>query len=181
MRKAAWMMFPLVVLLVMSCTTTVPSAQERRQDNMSTYDELFEKIESLASVHPFRSEKIANLTKSTLQMVAAESTPYFTVLRSTQVSDPWLTEIEVRIPTAQADAKDGLLLLTLSGKECIGQTETMAKFGKNPELEVPTPRQPPNSPVYLLYRYDWGVLKLGFAQQGSEECLSTVVLDAIGQ
>jgi len=144
---------------------------------MSTSTAIFDLISTLVDARPIRADVVAKTTKAKLQRVAEESNDYFSILRGAVSTNGPLKSVEVRIPTPQASAKDGMVLLDVRTDVCTSKKETMSRFGQNPELSVPTPRQPPDAPVYLVYRYDWGVLRFGFERTG-KECLKAIVLDA---
>ena len=164
---------------------------------------LLDFITQLTQRRPFRHKDIAAATGHTLRIDAASSNPYFAIYQSTgaaaaavgsprsghgSASDAGaaktgvISAVELREPRGKDPDQGGLLILQLGppggDKPCVTQKDVQARFGKSPALSVPTPHQPADAPLYLVYTQDWGQLRFGFARQGSE-CLVTVVLDAI--
>jgi hypothetical protein len=62
---------------------------------------------------------------------------------------------------------------------CVTGNEVLSRFGSSPTLRVPTPRQPPNSPIYYVYHYPWGDLKMGMSQPG-QRCVVSIIVDFNG-
>lgn len=139
-------------------------------------DQLFELVDKLSAARPFRHEPLGKLLGKTLEFDPAESHGYFTTYRA-RISDSSLVQsAEVRVPTVATTAPDGLLILEVKPLG-IKQLTVVQRFGKNPELSVPTPRQPADSPLYLIYRLEWGQLKFGFSR-GRDEQLVRIIWDA---
>jgi hypothetical protein len=134
-------------------------------------------VASLVNQRPFRADFVAKATKTELQRIPAESNDYFSVLRGDVPNSQLLMRVELRLPTPQGIAKDGIILLELQPASCVSKDDAMSQFGNKPELSFPTPQQPSDALLYLVYRFDWGVLRLGFDRKGPE-CLKTLVLDA---
>lgn len=169
--------------------------------DLQSSDALLDFITQLAQRRPFRHKDIAAATGHTLRIDAASSNRYFAIYQSAaaavaspgagpasgSVSDVAeksgvISAVELREPRGKEPDQGGLLILQLGppggDKPCVTQKEVQARFGKSPALAVPTPHQPDDAPLYLVYTQDWGQLRFGFARKG-RECLVTVVLDAI--
>lgn len=142
---------------------------------------LLDFITKLSQRRPFRHKDIAAATGHTLRIDAASSNPYFAIYQSAAKTGV-ISAVELREPRGKDPDQGGLLILQLGlpggDKPCVTQKEVLARFGKSPALSVPTPHQPADAPLYLVYTQDWGQLRFGFARKGGE-CLVTVVLDAI--
>jgi hypothetical protein len=167
-----------LVAFIFSCETPISGGEGEKQ--MSLHNQLLAMVQALASNRPFRIENVSQLTGSTLHLVPTESNDFFLVYRSEASSGTLLTEVELRQPTPQTSAKDGLILLTIAPSLCISQEVIMARFGMKPQLEVPTPQQPEDAPMYLIYPMEWGELRFGFQRQ-APEYLTGIVLDATGR
>ncbi len=169
--------------------------------DLQSSDALLDFITQLAQRRPFRHKDIAAATGHTLRIDAASSNPYFAIYQSaaaagnpgagpasgsasgaTAAKTGTISAVELREPRGKDPDQGGLLILQLGppggDTPCVTQKEVQARFGKSPSLSVPTPHQPADAPLYLVYTQDWGQLRFGFARKGSE-CLVTVVLDAI--
>jgi hypothetical protein len=167
---------PLIAALgLFCCCGHAPSAQRGGGSAMSS-DDIFNAITSIGSQIPFRGDAVARATGRMLSPVAEESSEYFRVLRSSVDASQPFPEVEVREPTPLSPDKGGLVILSINSTPCVRQQDVMRRFGEEPELEPPTPRMPPGSPVYLRYRVAWGTLKFGFVP--GNECLTTVVGEA---
>ena len=137
---------------------------------------IFDLIPRLVQKLPFRQEDVASLTGVTLTRDQQVSNNAFDVYRSTGPKGQ-IAAVEVRQRIEPTAGKSGIVILDLAGGTCIKQKDAMARFGDPGDILVPTPHQPPDSPVYLVYKQKWGELRLGFARV-EPECLTSIVLDA---
>jgi hypothetical protein len=85
--------------------------------------------------------------------------------------------VELRLPVPRAGNRSQLLDLTVNPSHCVTTGDVQRRHGEG-ELTVPTPRQPPNSPVYLVFHKEWGTLSFGFARD-STRCLREVVIEVV--
>jgi hypothetical protein len=144
---------------------------------MSAAQLVLDAVRRLYSRRPLRVENVAAATGTRLNLDRAHSNQYFTIYLGAGKPGAIFTEVEARIPTTSATAKDGLVVITVNKTQsCIGQDEVMREFKAHPELH---PSGPAESLVYLVYRFDWGVLNFGFPTRG-RACLSSIVVDATG-
>ncbi len=144
---------------------------------MTTSSKILALISTLAASRPFKPDEVTRLTGASLKPEASVSNEYFTVYRSGDGTQAPLKKVELRVPTSQSSRKDGLLLFEIDPATCVSQDEARRYFGQSPELSIPTPRQPPDSPIYLNYSRPWGSLRLGFSRD-DKSCLVSVVIDA---
>jgi len=175
-RRAAGAATLTALWLLLSGCSDSEQWNESRRMGVTGETSIVEIVKDLAALRPFTPESIAASTGLELNPVPAESNDYFLVYRSDLDSDRTLSQVEIRTPTDEGDAPDGILLIDLGGAECVSQKEIVEMYGEG-ELSGPTPREPVDSPIYLLYPQDWGWLRFGFAPTG-RECLVTVVADA---
>jgi hypothetical protein len=144
---------------------------------MSESTELFDLVQSLAAERPFAVESVSKRLGEKVELVPGRSTAPFSIYRTRNDAGRLFTEIELRVPKATASSKDGLLILSVQPGLCIGKKEVMLRFGEVSRLSIPTPRQPPEDPLFFVYKLPWGDLSFGFDRLGSE-CLVSVVLNA---
>lgn len=147
---------------------------------MSDEGNVLDVVAGLAEDRPFRLERVAQLTQAKLDKVSDESTPYFTIYRSASDSEHSVRRVEFRAPSGMSDARGGIVLLDLGSEQKVTKKDVELRFGAKFELSVPTPREPPEAPVYHSYRYEWGRIAFGFGRDESG-LLRTVVLDATGK
>ena len=137
-------------------------------------------FEILAEVVKNRAEPLGYLAKHLGLKLdrSARSNQYFDVYESGASSRyEHVKAAEVRLPVDRSPGKGGFISLSIDpGIECISVDQIFSRFGDKPELGVPTPRQPATAPLYYLYRYPWGELRLGVSR-GAPECLETAVVD----
>lgn len=131
-------------------------------------------VGDLARLRPFTREGVARVTGKALEKNPAASNRYFTVFRSRAAGKGALASVELRLPQPGASARDGLVVLSLSGNPCIDQAAVMASFGGQPEVAVPEPAAPYE--LSLVYQRPWGRLHFSFARRS--RCLIQVTLDA---
>lgn len=132
-------------------------------------------IEALSLARPFSPASVARALGVTVSAVPDRSTPFFVVHEGRGAAGAPFAEVELRTP--REAGKDGLVIAHLAASMSISKREVMDRFGVNPELAVPTPRQPPSSPIYFVYRFAWGDARFGF-DRAAPELLRVVVLDA---
>ena len=148
---------------------------------MDTAQQLFALVELLLSERPFQREKVAAATQTVPEVADRRSNRYFIVWEADDSGLELLAGVEVRVPTRDNDARDGLVLLTIAeeaGAE-VTQADVMRKYGSDPEVHPADPKAPPSAPVFLAYPCDWGTLRFGFSRTTPER-LVKVVLDAVG-
>lgn len=160
------------LLLLLFC-----AGNQQRERIVWANSELLKAVKELSAARPFEKDRVSRLTAHQLRPVPDSGNPYFSVLSSKDERGRLFREVELRVPGNGASAKDGLVVLTVQPKLCVERREVLESFGKESEISVPTPRQPPESPVYLVYQYAWGAIRFGFERTG-RECLRTVILDA---
>jgi hypothetical protein len=144
---------------------------------MMTSSKILALISTLAASRPFKPEAVNRLMETSLSPESSVSNEYFMVYRARDTAKAPLQNVELRVPTSKSSRKDGLLLFEIDPSTCVTQDEAQRYFGASPALSVPTPRQPPDSPIYLNYSQSWGSLRLGFSRN-DKACLVSVVLDA---
>jgi hypothetical protein len=135
---------------------------------------LFAIVDHIIEARPFTATAIGRLVGGTLAPVGQRSTPY--VLLFEAQGTPEFDRVELRLKGPNSTNNGQFLILDVNAKRCVGKDDVQTRYGRQPELSVPTPRQPADSPIYFKYRRDWGALSFGFARTGAE-CLSTVVID----
>lgn len=156
-----------------------PSAGRERTGVVNAEDSLLAVIRDLMGRHPFRPDAVSKVLGHRLDEVPARSTEYFQVYESSAPTAGGVAKVELRVPRAAGSTRGGLLILTVNPQPCLTRAAVIARFGSNPELAVPTPREPADSPVYLKYPMAWGVVSFGFQRSG-DGCLRDVVLDGTG-
>jgi hypothetical protein len=162
-----------LALLARSCAT----APERgRETAVDAERRLLAVVRDLTGRHPFRPEAVSKTLGHWLRENAERATEYFLVYESKDAAHELFTEVELRVPRDPSSSQGGLLILSVSPALCVGRDAVLERFGRQPELVVPTPREPPTAPVYLRYNAAWGTMSFGFPRKG-RECLTDVVLD----
>ncbi len=141
-------------------------------------DPLFAMIDEMRHAQPMRREWLEQRLRVSFVEQPALSTEYFRVLHAP--SSPEVREVkgvELRIPVAESATSGPLVVIDVdSTVRCIPQDEIEKHYGANPALQVPTPRQPPSSPLNYEYRFPWGRLSFGVSRT-PPECLTRVVVD----
>lgn len=142
---------------------------------MALTDRLLEKIDGLAKGRALSSAGIAKALGVMLQPAADQSTEF--TLLYVGGSDPaqMFENVELRMPGPSSENRSQLLILTVNQHNCVKMDEVIHRYGAA-ELEVPTPREPPESPSYLVFRKPWGELSFGFARD-AKACLGKIVID----
>ncbi|WAC20671.1 hypothetical protein OVA24_04665 [Luteolibacter sp. SL250] len=113
----------------------------------------------------------------TLQVQAERSNPSFNSFGADDLPS-WLAKLDYRAATANERKSEGLLILDLKMNAGVAKQTVIKEFGKPALLVPPTPRQPPDSPIYEVYRFEWGKCSFGYARS-APDVLQTVVLDTI--
>jgi len=84
--------------------------------------------------------------------------------------------MELRSPVEKGNP-GGLIILDLCNTSHITGKDVVKRFGEVSDLTIPSPEQPEEDPVFLVYKYDWGKLGFGCSRDESDSLVS-VVLDA---
>lgn len=142
---------------------------------MDTSNELLNKIDSLADGRPLSSISVARHLETILRPAEERSTEYTLIYVGGSDAAGMFEEVELRLPASARPTGSQLLILTVSRASCVKESEIIERYGHG-ELSLPTPRQPPDSPVYRVFPRAWGKLSFGFARDGSA-CLREVVID----
>ncbi|MFY0573724.1 hypothetical protein ACN28S_04565 [Cystobacter fuscus] len=116
---------------------------------MTTASNILALVSNLAERRPFQPEEVSRVLGLPLRPEPAMSNDYFTIYsglaNGTQAP---FQEVELRVPTDKASRKDGLLLCRVEPTVRVTRDEVQRRFGASPELAFPSPREPPDSPVY---------------------------------
>lgn len=142
---------------------------------MDTPNALLDKIDGLANGHPLSSGRVAHHLQTTLRPVEEKSTEYTLIYVGDSDAAEMFEEIALRLTASARPKGSQLLILTMRPTSCVKEAEIINRYGHG-ELSLPTPRQPPDSPVYRVFRKPWGKLSFGIARDGST-CLRKVVID----
>jgi hypothetical protein len=138
---------------------------------------LLDTVAELVKKRPLDTQAIEDAFDVALRADADNTNPY--IRRFLAFRRPAeLKSVEVRVPLGAATRKGPIVVLDVDGEATgIKQADVLAQFGNTPAVEVPSPQQPPDSPVYLSYPQPWGTLRFGFARP-STELLTSVVIDS---
>lgn len=131
----------------------------------------------LAGPSPVTVERVAKATQMTLSKSPGSSKPFFEVYVSQGRGIATLSSVELRIPPANSPNRDGLLLMMVSGGECISATEVRSHYAREPDDMRPSNPSNPQRTYTLTYAFTWGDLRYQFAAK--TECLILVAVDQI--
>lgn len=87
-------------------------------------------------------------------------------------ASPLVRSVTVRM-TNPGEEQESLIAVVLDIATCITEDVVAARYGRDFELDVPTPRQPPSAPLCHAYRSGWGALNFAFSRQGAK-CLQMI-------
>ena len=147
---------------------------------MSEAEPVFELVDEIETLRPFVIERVVAAAGLSIAGATIRVGQYFRYgTAADHGTEALFTEVEVRQRLVVEPGRDGIVILSRKPEPCIDGGDVMARYGADPALSVPTPHQPPESPIYFVYARDWGKLSFGFARDGSD-CLLRVVLDATG-
>ena len=133
---------------------------------------LLDLVDRLVGSRPLTAAGTGRLVGATLAPVGELSTERKLVYAA---AAPGFTRVELRLPGPRSTHAGQFLLLDVAGPDCVTLAQVEARHGQG-EPSVPTPRQPPDAPLYLKYLHDWGSLSFGFARVGPQ-CVKTVAID----
>ena len=141
-------------------------------------NQIFNFLISLGEKHDFTPEALTSLTG-----LSFTNDPFpnknFSVHRSLENSakeHPFIKKLELRSPVEKGNP-GGLIILDLCNTSHITGKDVVKRFGEVSDLIIPSPEQPEEDPVVLVYKYDWGELRFGCTRNESDSLIS-VVLDA---
>jgi len=141
-------------------------------------NQFFDFLISLGEKHAFTPGILTSLTGLSF---ADDPFPnkHFSVhhsLGNTAKEHPFIKKVELRSPV-EKENPGGLIILDLCNISNITGKDVAKRFGEVSDLIIPSPEQPEEAPVVLVYKYDWGELRFGCLRNESDS-LVLVVLDA---
>ena len=139
---------------------------------------LFSLLDELRDSQAMRQESLEQRLGVVFAERSMESTEYFRVLSASQSTAlRAIKGAELRVPVAKSATSGPLLVLDVDpSAQCIALDEIQKHYGRGPELNVPTPRQPSSAPLDYAYRFAWGRMSFGVSRT-PPECLTRVVID----
>lgn len=144
---------------------------------MSPADLLFATIDELCATRPFRLGSVGAVLG--FDVVETGRNEHFRTGRASRGHGP-IQVVEVRERLCPEPGRDGLVLLGLSLGSPVSLSTVMERYGGRPELSVPMPEEPPESPVHYRFERPWGTVAFGYTRSVPSRLVS-VVLDAVGQ
>lgn len=135
---------------------------------------ILELVEAL-SAQRLTAQRVRRATGIELSRVESEN-PYWSFFESDDDSKRAVARIELRMRTSPPESGESLLVLELGVDHCLPVEDVLAKYGREPSLNVPTPHGPPEQRVYYIYSFDWGRLSFG-ARDTKSGCVTNVVLE----
>jgi len=141
-------------------------------------NQFFNFLISLGEKHAFTPEALTSLTGLSF-MDDPFLNEHFSVHRSlgnTAKENPFIKKVELRSPVEKRNP-GGLIILDLCNTSHITGKDVVKRFGEVSDLIIPSPEQPEEDPVVLIYKYGWGELRFGCSRDESDSLVS-VVLDA---
>lgn len=142
---------------------------------MQLASKLLEKIDEIADGHAVSNARLGRQLGVTLTPDAAHSSEFTLKYGGSADTGGMFGPVELRVPGPAADTQGQLVLLDINPAVCITLNEIRQRYGVEGNLSVPTPRQPADSPIYLVYPKSWGKISFGFARDFS--CLRKVIID----
>lgn len=169
--------FPLLALLAALGTLLASPAKTHATGKQTAMEDslpLFAIVDSLVDARPLTVGKTGKLVGGTLAPLVAESTERKLVYVAQ--ATPEFDRVELRVQSPASSTNGQFLILDLNARRCVNVETVQRRYGAQPEVSVPTPREPADTPVFLKYAHDWGTVSFGFARIGPE-CLRTVVIN----
>lgn len=161
--------FSITFFLVLLAACGPHGREEPRLDVLTVIDRVI-------AERPMMVAGIERLTGCRLREDAGNSNPYIRLYRGGAARAP-IESVELRLPRAGATRKDGLLILEIDpAAAALRQADLVAQFGSAFTLDVPSPDYPPDYPLYTIYSFSWGDLRLVLGRASG--LLETVVIDA---
>jgi hypothetical protein len=186
MRKNRGLLWPHVGLF---CALLLPGGPARAQPaspparTMTAADRtaLINLVEELVKTRPLRGATLGSKLGVQLAKDVPASNPYFNIYQSPKgaPASGAIRSAELREPTnAPAEGPVGSLLnLEISPALGIKVDDIRRRFGAEPEPVFPSAHAPADTPMYWVYKKDWGNLSFGFSRE--PERLVRVIIDGI--
>lgn len=141
---------------------------------MQPANKFFEKIEEIGDGHTATSARLRKQLGVTLSPDAAQSDEFTLIYTGRADMYDMFDAVELRVQGPAASKSRQMVLLSVNRARCITMSEVTQRYGEG-ALSVPTPRQPADDPVYLVYVKPWGKISYGFPRDYS--CLREVIID----
>jgi hypothetical protein len=172
-RRAA---LPALLISPLTALLAAP-AQVHASGELKPMDDalpLFALVDRLVEARPLTAAATGKLVGGSLTPNGPRSTEHVLIYEAT--GTPEFDRIELRLAGPKSKDNGQFLMLEVNARRCVQTATVLARYGREDDLDVPTPRQPADAPVYVTYHRDWGTLSFGFERTGMK-CLRNVVLD----
>ena len=138
-------------------------------------EHIFDVTDKLTKNVQFIISDVENILGSVGLKKSTHSTEYFDIFKTNCNDSNWLKSVELRMPTIRYPATKHLLLLELKKGNAIKKDQIIHRYGDNYIFEIPSPQEPPESPVHLVYLLSWGHLKFGISKDYEE--LTDIIIE----
>ncbi len=137
---------------------------------------IFDLIQRLTESLPLDPAKVSEILGTPLDRNPAGDTPV--LMSHTQaagIKDSPYKEVDLRVPDPLFGSGAGILGVTLQSDGDIDSKAVQEHFGYDYQRSVPSPRYPPEIPVYYTYEQPWGRLSLGVSNNEAAKLVSFVM------
>jgi len=125
---------------------------------------LFETIRQLEAARPLRPDTAGPIIGVLFKKDDAASNPARVTFAGAGAGE-LVRAARLQQPASPAWGTGGTLALEIGGP-AITQAEVIAQWGDEHSIIVPTPREPPGSPMALRYRRPWATISFVFPMEG---------------
>ena len=142
---------------------------------MTQSDDLFALLDRLIEARPLRAETAGPILGMALARDEAASNPARAAFKGAGSKAP-VSAARVTQPASPVWGTAGHVVLEIGGAS-VNQADVIARWGEEHRIVVPTPREPPGSPMALRFRHPWGTMSFVFPVDG--EGLLRVQIDEV--
>ncbi|MGC8477097.1 MAG: hypothetical protein ACP5NP_12150 [Acetobacteraceae bacterium] len=136
---------------------------------------LFDILQRLSGAGPMRPETVGARIGVVLARDPAASDAVKDVFASAAVGGNLVEAARLSCPASTLAGTSSSLVLTLAPAVRIGKADVREAYGAESSTIIPTPREPPGSPMGLWYRRDWADVLFSFST--TEDRLIGVIID----
>lgn len=135
---------------------------------------LFDAVEAAIAARSSGIDSAARALGAAFERAPTRSTDVFDVLTAQRSrAYPAVMSAELRVDRRTGKIRQ-IIIDVDADAFCTPDDEVLRHFGSSPELSVPTPRQPADSPLFYVYHHPWGDLRIGVSPIG-QRCVETIV------
>jgi hypothetical protein len=136
---------------------------------------VFDLIKRLTDSLPLDPAKVGEALGTRLEPNPAGDTPVLVAYTQAAGVNSSYRDVNLRLPHPLFGTGAGILSVTFKSDGGVNAKAIWDHYGYDFQTDVPSPRYPPETPVYYNYEQPWGTLSLGVTNDAAAKLVSFVM------